>query len=103
MGVGLTLAALVLMGYPLTGASMNPARWFGPTLWELTTVGGDAFRDHSVYWIGPIFGALLAGAAYEYVLMPSAARPPEPETAPPSCPARKNERPAWPRTGPCSN
>ena len=45
LSVGLTLTALVLMGYPLTGASMNPARWFGPTLWELTTVGGEAFRQ----------------------------------------------------------
>lgn len=67
---GVTLIALTLMGYPLTGAAVNPARWLGPALWELTVVS-TAFRDHAVYWIGPIFGALTAGAAYEYLIWPA--------------------------------
>jgi len=67
---GVLLIALTLMGYPLTGAAVNPARWLGPALWELTSVP-TAFRDHPVYWIGPIFGALAAGAVYEYLLWPT--------------------------------
>jgi MIP family channel proteins len=71
LGVGLALSAAVLMGYTLTGAALNPARWFGPALWELTVPGRDAFRDHTVYWIGPVFGALLAGGFYEYFILGS--------------------------------
>src|SRR5262249_45380815 len=73
LGPGLTLTALILMGFPLTGAAVNPARWLGPVLWELT-VQREAFRDHLVYWAGPIFGALAAGAFYEYLLWPAADR-----------------------------
>ncbi|MBY0522295.1 MAG: aquaporin [Gemmataceae bacterium] len=73
LGVGLTLTALVLFGQPLTGAAMNPARWLGPVIWELSIPGmqGEAFRDHMVYWIGPLFGALLAGAVYEFLILPA--------------------------------
>ncbi len=67
-GVGLALTAIVLFGFPLTGAAVNPARWLGPALWELP-IRADAFRDHTVYWIGPVFGALLAGAVYEYLIL----------------------------------
>jgi MIP family channel proteins len=72
VGPGVTLTAVMLMGYPLTGAAVNPARWLGPALWELT-LNPHAFRDHAIYWIGPIFGALLAGGIYEYLLWPAAA------------------------------
>jgi len=67
---GITLIALTLMAYPLTGVAVNPARWLGPALWELT-INRQAFRDHAVYWIGPIFGALAAGAVYEYLFWPA--------------------------------
>jgi MIP family channel proteins len=70
LGPGVALTAVMLMGYSLTGAAVNPARWLGPALWELT-LRQPAFRDHAVYWIGPIFGALLAGGIYEYVLWPA--------------------------------
>jgi aquaporin TIP len=69
LGPGIGLTAIILMGYPLTGAAVNPARWLGPALWELTLLPG-AFRDHAIYWIGPIFGALAAAGIYEYVLWP---------------------------------
>jgi MIP family channel proteins len=73
--IGLTLAACVFVGFALTGAALNPARWLGPAVWELTVapLAQNAFRDHMVYWIGPIVGALLAGTLYTSVLLPAEA------------------------------
>jgi MIP family channel proteins len=63
MAIGLTIAADILAIGPLTGASMNPARSFGPaiasTIWE----------GHLIYWIGPIIGGVIAAQLYEWVLM----------------------------------
>ena len=56
-GVGLVLLFDILVGGPLTGAAMNPARAFGPAL-----VAGQ-WVAHSVYWVGPILGAHRRGAA----------------------------------------
>jgi aquaporin TIP len=64
--LGIVLAAITIVGFPLTGAAANPARWFGPALAELTveSLKTRAFTDHAVYWIGPIAGALVAGWVY---------------------------------------
>ena len=61
--IGLTVAMDILAGGPLTGASMNPARSFGPAL-----VGG-YWNAHWVYWVGPILGAICAASLYDRVLM----------------------------------
>ena len=67
-GIGLIVAADILIGGPLTGAAMNPARHFGPAV-----VSG--FLDNwYVYWIGPLVGAALAGLSYRYVFAPEADR-----------------------------
>jgi aquaporin Z len=59
LGVGAYIALAGLWGSPISGASMNPARTFGPDL-----VGTD-FTSYWVYVAGPIFGATLAvGAAW---------------------------------------
>jgi glycerol uptake facilitator-like aquaporin len=62
---GAALAVGVLVGFALTGAALNPARWFGPALWELAmveqTVGPGAMADVFVYIAGPILGALVGG------------------------------------------
>jgi MIP family channel proteins len=63
-GIGLVLLFDILVGGPLTGAAMNPARAFGPAL-----VAGE-WVGHLVYWIGPIVGALLAALLWEHVLLP---------------------------------
>ena len=59
IGVGAYIAVAGLWGSPISGASMNPARTFGPDL-----VGTD-FTSYWVYVAGPILGAALAvGAAW---------------------------------------
>ena len=61
LGIGLTLTAAILCIGPATGASLNPARSFGPAL-----VAG-AWTMHWAYWVGPIVGAALAAFAYKLV------------------------------------
>lgn len=59
LGVGSYIALAGLWGSPISGASMNPARTFGPAL-----VGAD-LSSYWVYLVGPVAGAVLAvGAAY---------------------------------------
>jgi aquaporin TIP len=63
-GIGLVLLFDILVGGPLTGAAMNPARAFGPAVVSGEWVG------HLVYWIGPIAGAILGALLWEYFLLP---------------------------------
>jgi aquaporin Z len=84
---GLTQAAAVMMAFPLTGAALNPVRWLGPVVWE-SSLNGLAWSDHSVYWIGPLFGALLAGLVYERIVGLSGNDDPD-VTLVPSAPAGK--------------
>lgn len=63
-GIGLVLLFDILVGGPLTGAAMNPARAFGPAVVAGEWVGQIA------YWVGPIVGALLAALLWEYFLLP---------------------------------
>ena len=65
-GIGLVLLFAILVGGPLTGAAMNPARAFGPAV-----VAGH-WLGHVAYWVGPILGALLAAILWQYVLLPKA-------------------------------
>lgn len=59
LAIGGTVALDALWGGPVTGASMNPARSFGPAL-----VSG-LWEAHWVYWLGPIIGATLGVALYQ--------------------------------------
>jgi aquaporin Z len=67
-GIGLVLLFDILVGGPLTGAAMNPARAFGPA------VAAGEWIGHLAYWIGPIVGAVLAALLWEYVLLPRASQ-----------------------------
>jgi MIP family channel proteins len=68
-GIGLVLLFDILVGGPLTGAAMNPARAFGPAL-----VSG-AWVGHLVYWVGPLLGGILAALLWQFVLLPRIAPP----------------------------
>ena len=57
--IGLTITTDVLVGAAFTGASMNPARTLG------TALAAHHWNNHGVYWIGPFFGGVLAGVAYD--------------------------------------
>jgi MIP family channel proteins len=66
LAIGFAVAGDILMGGPLTGAAMNPARWFGPAV----TAG---MLDNAYVWIvGPLVGAAIAALAYRYLLLPEA-------------------------------
>jgi MIP family channel proteins len=58
IAIGFTLVFCILMGGPLTGASLNPARTIGPDL-----ILGD-FSDLWVYLLGPVVGGVGAGLLY---------------------------------------
>jgi MIP family channel proteins len=62
--IGLTVTLDILMGGPLTGAAMNPARHFGPAVFA-----GPAFLAQSwIYWLAPITGSISASLLYHHVL-----------------------------------
>ncbi len=63
-GIGIVLLFDILVGGPLTGAAMNPARAFGPAL-----IGND-WHGHAAYWIGPLLGAAVAGLIWGKILLP---------------------------------
>ena len=62
--IGLTITAVILSVGPITGAALNPARWFGPAL-----VSGD-WTNAWIYIVAPVIGALFAGLAYQTVAKP---------------------------------
>ena len=63
LAIGFVIIFDHIIGLSLTGASMNPARTFGPAL-----VSG-MWTNHLIYWVAPIVGALIAAFAYQYVFL----------------------------------
>jgi aquaporin Z len=63
LAVGFVVAADILAIGPLTGASMNPARSFGPA------VASGVYEAQLLYWVAPIVGGPIAALLYEYLFM----------------------------------
>ena len=64
IAIGLTVFVTNVFGIPISGASLNPARSFGPAVvaWE--------WADHWVYWAGPVAGGVIAGWASRWAFQP---------------------------------
>lgn len=61
IAVGLTVGFEAMMGGPLTGASMNPARSLGPA------VAGGIWNAHWLYWVAPITAMFAAARVYDWL------------------------------------
>ena len=64
--IGLTLTFVHLIGIPLTGTSVNPARSLAPAIF----VGGEALSQVWVFIAAPIVGACLAALVYKVLIAP---------------------------------
>lgn len=62
--IGLTISAIIFSVGPITGAALNPARWFGPAL-----ISGD-WTNALLYIFAPTLGAVLAALIYQAVVKP---------------------------------
>ena len=62
--IGLTLTFVHIIGIPLTGTSVNPARSIGPALFA----GGEALSNVWVFIVGPLVGAILAYMIFALVV-----------------------------------
>jgi glycerol uptake facilitator-like aquaporin len=63
LAIGFVVAADILVIGSRTGASMNPARSFGPA------VASGIFEAQFLYWTAPVVGALAAALLYEFLFM----------------------------------
>jgi MIP family channel proteins len=60
LAIGFTLAAAILFGGLITGASLNPARSFGPALFT------NSLDSLWIYFVGPLAGAAVAAGAHQF-------------------------------------
>ena len=63
LAIGFTITMDILLGGPLTGAAMNPARAFGPELIQRD------WDDFWVWYVGPCVGAVIAALSYEFLYL----------------------------------
>ncbi len=61
--IGLTLAFVHIMGIPLTGTSVNPARSLAPAIF----LGGEALKQVWVFIVAPFVGSALAAIVYKFL------------------------------------
>ena len=68
IAIGFTLAIIHMVGIPITGTSVNPARSLGPAL----VAGGTALAQLWVFIVAPVIGALIAAVVWKYLFEDSA-------------------------------
>jgi aquaporin Z len=61
ISIGLSLVLIHLVGIPISGTSVNPARSLGPAIF----VGGTALNQVWLFWVAPIIGGLLAAVVWK--------------------------------------
>ena len=64
LSIGFSLVLIHLVGIPITGTSVNPARSLGPALF----VGGETLSQLWLFWVAPIIGGFLAAIVWKYIL-----------------------------------
>jgi aquaporin TIP len=64
IAIGLAVAVIHMVAVPFTGASVNPARSFGPFLVANSWNDGPVENDWWIYFLGPAVGALIVAAAW---------------------------------------
>ena len=67
ISIGMTVAAVIVVLGAFTGASINPARTFGPYLLDTLLGGANLWGFFPIYLVGPILGAICAAFAYAYL------------------------------------
>lgn len=64
ISIGLSLVLIHIVGIPISGTSVNPARSLGPAIF----VGGEALSQVWLFWVAPVIGAVLAALIWKFVL-----------------------------------
>jgi aquaporin TIP len=70
LAIGFTVLAAHFIGVPYTGASLNPARSFGPAFVTMT------WANQWIYWAGPLIGATIAAVVYGEIFLSPASHSP---------------------------
>jgi glycerol uptake facilitator-like aquaporin len=65
LAIGMTLAAAILVGGPLTGASLNPARTLGTAVYAGPSLGD--LNTYITYLLGPFIGATAAALLFNFL------------------------------------
>jgi glycerol uptake facilitator protein len=65
--IGLTLGGMITVTGNIAGASLNPARTFGPFLMDMLLGGSNLWAFFPIYIVGPVIGAVLAAVFYDQV------------------------------------
>jgi aquaporin Z len=88
IGIGLALTVTNLVGIPITGASVNPARSLGPAL----VVGGTPLSQVWLFIVAPLIGGAIAAAFYYLIYPPQRRRIPRPRQPGPAFERLEPER-----------
>ncbi|SFL48429.1 glycerol uptake facilitator protein [Methanobrevibacter olleyae] len=67
ISIGMTVTAVIVVLGAFTGASINPARTFGPYLMDVLLGGTNFWAYYPIYLVGPIVGGILAALVYTYL------------------------------------